>query len=256
MKKNKTMLLLFGLVIFIALIALIFITYFKGRIPSNIFSFVDIGTFMMPKSSIEVNSLNSYGQSFTSNFDNLFMMSIFIPRQSFAKGGELLFRLKRNKADGKDLATLNWKFDQIKFKENSFYVIPPDRESTVDGFHFHFQFPVIHDSKGREFYFSFECPSGPGQGLRLGVWRNLKYYESLSKGKMFLNGEAEDGFLAFRTYNTWEGNAADIFLAILRRLKRDIAFIFFYAIVFLVVICALCVCSLARTDIENIATRT
>lgn len=227
MKKNKFVLLF--LCIFLVLTALVFIISFKDKIPDNIFSFVDIGTHMMPRSSVEVNSLNSYGQSFVSNFDNLYRMSIFIPSQDLNRRGELTFHLKNNKTDNEDLVTLKWKFNQIKFEEKSFYVIPPDRESSDEGFHFHFNFPVISESKNKKFYFFFESPdTKEGGGIKLGIWDRFNYYEGLSGGRAFINHRPIDGFLAFRTYNTWRGNLKKVFSRISARFKTDILFTLVY----------------------------
>lgn len=216
----------------------------KNKVPNNIFCFLDIGTYHIPPQSIEINSSNTCGQSFVSNFDNLFMMSIFIPKQSLNGNGELYFHLKKNKNDVKDLVTLKWKFNQIHFMEKNFYVVPPDRESGEDGFHFHFKFPSIKNSKNEEFYFYFESPdTNDGEGIKLGVWDNRNYYEALTKGTMFINHKPVKGFLAFRTYNTWIGSLPLLINEIKARLLNDKPFFIFYcACLFMIFSCMMITC--------------
>ncbi len=141
MKKAKSIAIV-ALLAFVIMLAA-FVVTIKDKVPNNIFSYLDIGTYKVPSSVVEVNSSNKFGQSFVSNFDNLFMMSVFIPKQDLDREGELIFHLKHNKKDGDDIVTLRWNLNQIKFRKNNFYVIPPDRESTSQGFHFHFQFPPM-----------------------------------------------------------------------------------------------------------------
>lgn len=215
--------------LFLIIILIVFGMLIKDKVPNNIFCFLDIGTYKIPPKSVEVNSSNVYGQSFASNFDNLFMMSIFIPVQNLDGEGELYFHLKNNKDDKVDLAVLKWRLDEIRFKENNFYIIPPDREVTEKGFHFHFQFPVIRGSKNKEFYFYFESPkTKAGEGIKLGVWDSIQYYESLTKGNVFINHKPAKGFLAFRTYNTWQGSTSVLINGIKDRLIKDKLFLVFY----------------------------
>lgn len=227
MRKIK-LLVSFGIFLMIIL-SVVFMVSIKDKLPNNIFCFLDIGTYKAPSKSVEINSSNSYGQSFISNFDNLFMMSIFIPRQNLDSNRELYFHLKKSKDDVKDLVVLKWKFNQIHFKKNDFYVVPPDRESTDKGFHFHFQVPTIKESKNRGFYLYFESPDAKiGEGIKLGVWDNGDYYEALTKGQMFINHRPTKGFLAFRTYNTWAGNPSFLIDEIKTRLLKDKVFLIFY----------------------------
>lgn len=226
--------------IFLIISSVVFTLSIKDKIPNNIFCFLDIGTYRIPPTSVEVNSSNIPGQSFVSSFDNLFMMSIYIPKQILNENRELYFHLKRDEDDSEDLVVLKWRFNQIHFLENNFYVVPPDRESSGKGFHFHFQFPVIKDSKNKKFYFYFESPdSKPGEGIKLGVWNNIDYYEALTEGVMFINHRPVNGFLAFRTYNTWKGSAKDIFNEIYSRFSDDIPFAIFYGCLIFVIFAGL-----------------
>jgi hypothetical protein len=226
MRKNRAILLT-G--IFLIIILIVFGMLIKEKVPNNIFSFLDIGTYRIPPKSIEVNSSNVIGQSFVSNFNNLFMMSIFIPTWDLNRDGQLHFHLKNNKNDTRDLVTLKWKFNEIRFAEKNFYVVPPDRESTERGFHFHFQFAPIPNSKGKEFYFYFDSPdTKPGEGIKVGIWDNIDYYEALTKGQAFVNNKPVKSFLAFRTYNTWVSNISDLVKEIKDRLFQDKQFLIFY----------------------------
>jgi len=240
MKKNKAI-----LITVLALLAIItgFTVFFwriRARIPDNIFSFLDIGTYRVPPSFVEINSANAYYQSFVSNFDNLFIVSIFIPSQNLNSDKELIFSLKSSMDKSQDLVTLKWKFKDIHFKKNNFYIIPPDREETKEGFHFHFEFPPIKNSKNKEFYLYFESPdSKAGEGMRLGFWDNIDSYEGLAKGSLFRDNKPIRGFLAFRTYNTWQGNMKDAIKGIKGRLLLDKSFLIFYMVILLLVIVAL-----------------
>lgn len=235
MKKVKLISLFISIFLIIGLAVSIILI--KDKIPNNKFCFLDIGTYAVPPIFIEVNSSNICGQSFVSNFDNLFMMSIFIPRQNLDSNKELLFHLKNKKDDNKDLVTLKWKYNQIHFKENNFYLVPPDRESTDRGFHFHFQFSPIKDSKNKQFYFYFESPDAkPAEGIKLGLWDNRNYYEALTKGNLFINHQPVKGFLAFRTYNTWDRNPSILRGEIKTRLFKDKPFIIFYSTLLFIIL--------------------
>lgn len=248
-QKNKFIFLFLGLSAAVAL--LIFTALIKKRTPDNIFSFVDIGTYRIPPSSIEVNRYNSCGQSFVSNFSGFFMMSVFIPRQDLDKDGELVFHLRANDVNAPDLVRLSWKFRQIRFQDKSFYIIPPDRESTGEGFHFHFSFAPIWDSAGKEFYFYFESlNTGAGNGIKLGVWDKLSHYEALAKGEFFLNSKPAKGFLAFRTYNTWQGKPSDVFKAVFLRLRQDLSFLYFYAALIISIFFGLILCCARKGKIR------
>lgn len=237
MRKAKAILIL-SIASIICL--MVFIWLIKDKIPNNIFCFLDIGTYRIPPKTAEVNSSNICGQSFVSNFDGLFMISVFIPTQNLNSDKELYFHLKNNKDDKKDLVTLKWKFNELHFKENNFYLVPPDQESSEKGFHFHFQFQPIKDSKNKEFYGYFEATKAElGEGIKLGVWDNIRYYEALTKGSMFINHKPAKGYLAFRTYNTWEGSAKDIFNEICARFSGDVPFTFFYGCLIFVIFAGL-----------------
>jgi len=227
MKKTKIIVLIGH--IFLASILIVLVISIMKKVPNNIFCFLDIGTYGVPPESIEVNMSNTCGQSFVSNFDNLFMMSIFIPSQNLAKDGHLCFHLKKNKDDQNDLVTLKWRINEIRFLSNNFYIAPPDREITDKGFHFHFQFPPIRNSKNKEFYFYFDSPgTRQGEGIKLGLWDNRQYYEALTKGTLYKNNKPINGFLAFRTYNTWIGNPSILMDEIKIRLLKDRPFLIFY----------------------------
>lgn len=236
MKKVKFILPIGTLLI---IISTAFLGLIKDKVPDNIFCLLDIGTYRIPPKSVEVNSSNIYGQSFISNFDNLFMMSIFIPRQDLNREGTLYFHLRRG-MDDKDLVTLEWKFSQIRFAQNNFYVIPPDRESTDKGFHFHFQFPPIGNSKKEGFYFYFDSPgANVAEGIKIGVWDDIEHYEALTEGQMFINNKPEKGFLAFRTYDTWKGGGVDLIKKIADRLDKDRQFFIFYCASLFVILISL-----------------
>jgi hypothetical protein len=157
------------------------------------------------------------------------MVSVFIPRQELKKDTPLIFHLKTSKDDPRDLVTLRWKYSQVSFPRHSFYIIPPDRENTKTGFHFHIQFPVIKEVRGKELYLYFESPAAVGRGLRLGIWKDIATFEGLVKGTLFINHKPAAGFLGFRTYNTWQGGPGELAREIKRRVVADKAFLVFYS---------------------------
>lgn len=229
MKIVRVILLFSSIFLIISLAVLI--SSIKNGMLDKMFYFGDVGTYNIPFKTVEVNSSNIHGQSFTSNFNNLFMISIFIPKQNLNKDTELYFHLKNNRSDNKDLLTLKWNYNQIHSIENDFYLVHPARKSDDEGFHFHFHFPPIKDSKNKEFYFYFESiATRPGEGIKLGVWDNIDYYEALTKGQMFINDKPVKGFLAFRTYNIWVRNFSLLADEIKDRLLKDKAFLIFYCV--------------------------
>ena len=204
----------------------------RPHVPKNIFSFQDIGTYRIPPQSVEVNEETTYGQSIVSNFNNLFMMTIFIPTQNLNKDRTLYFHLKRNKEDSADLIKLKWKFNQISPKKNNFYLIPSEAEITKKGFHFCFQFPVIKNTKYQSLYFYFEAPDAKkGDGLKIGYWDkwyNQNYYEALTAGASHKNHAPMPGFLAFRTFHTVTARGTTLINEIKSRLLKDKAFLIVY----------------------------
>ncbi len=231
-QQVSTKLVLILLFSFLAFSTLIYLKLIKPKMPNNIYSFTDIGTFYTPQKTVEVNKSNHYGQSFVSNFDNLFMMSIFIPKQHHNSQQMLEFHLKKTSTDPNDLVMLKWNFSQLqfkKFKKNNFYIMPPDPGSTSDNFHFHFEFPVIEHAKNESFYFYFSSPDSKiGKGISLGYWPDRKYYDGLRQGSIHHNHIPGEGFLAFRTYHTWRGNIIDVFQTAKSRLLKDTHFLIFY----------------------------
>ncbi|MBI2027235.1 MAG: hypothetical protein HYS98_05480 [Deltaproteobacteria bacterium] len=213
----------------------------KWKVPDNIYSFIDIGTFHVPPQKIEVHQSSNFGQSFVPNFENLFMMSVFIPSQNLNKDQTLIFHLRCKPsedqvASDQDLVTKVWKFREISIKKNNFYTVPTDKENMPQGFHFHFEFPVISDVKNQELYFYFESPdSKPGEGIQIGYWYPRQYYESLTFGAAYSNHQPIEGYLAFRTYHTWKGNFKTLVISVKNRLLTDRVFLIFYGILCVVI---------------------
>lgn len=231
---------IFSVIILIVICLAAFFVAIKDKVPAHMFSFIDIGTYKMPDSYIEVNASTAVGQSFRSHFDNLFMMSVFIPKQDLNRKGELYFHLKGSKDEKEDIAVIKWDCKDIVFKNRDFYTIPPDREISEKGFHFYFKFPVIKESKDRMFYFYFSSPSEKeGKGIRLGVWPKAKYYEALTEGQFFINNKPANGFLAFRAFNTWPGSVNLLFRDIKERFSTDRPFFIFYSLLLSVVLLGL-----------------
>jgi hypothetical protein len=204
----------------------IFAKLILPKVPENIFCFRDLGTHHIPSNFVEVNKSNIVGQTFMPNFDNLFKISVFLSKKDANPDGTLLFHLKKQ-GEREDIIVRSWKVSQIKPDRKNFYQIPPDIK-TPKGFHFHIQFEPIEDSKDKVYYFYFESPQAePGNGIKLGIWKT-KYYEAMKVGARFINHQPVDYFLAFRTFNTWQGDLGGVFEEIRQRLKKDIPFIRVY----------------------------
>lgn len=226
MRRNITPLLL--AVLLCAGIACFAVLY-NDRIPHNIFSFLDIGTYQVPPEAVEINSSSVCGQIFTPNFNNLFMLSFFVPAQNLNRNKKIIFHLTPALDQDKDIVTSTWNYDELAFKKNNFYIVPPDRESGEKGFHFHVQFAPIEESKNKKFYFYLESPGAQeGEGLKVGIWKT-HYYEALTDGSLVLNHINADGYMAFRTYNTIRWNFHALIRTITARLADDKPFLFFYA---------------------------
>ncbi|MDP1853061.1 MAG: hypothetical protein Q8L26_02485 [Candidatus Omnitrophota bacterium] len=234
MTKLKILLLSALFLLIILAIFLIF-PFLRGKLSQEPLYFSDIGSYNIPPDAIEVNVNNSYGQSFMPNFDNLFMVSIFIKKQELDNSKELFFHLKKNKSDKDDLVRIGWRYDQIRYNENSFYLAHPQPDPKKEGFHFYFQFPPISDSKGKEFYFYFDSPQAEaGGGIKIGAWDKRQDYPALVGGSRYLNHAPEKGFIAFMTYHTWRGGPKDLFRQIAARISKDAVFMNFYACLLLI----------------------
>lgn len=212
-------------IIFFLIFCVLFsgILFLWGKASQNPFCFLDIGTHHIPPQSIEINASHSYGQSFVANFNHLFKISIFIFNQSFQKDHALYFRLLE---EGHEIFSREIRFQDIRPAAHDFHAIPPAAEINKQGFHFHIPFPVIQNSKNRNY--SFYLESSEVKGLKIGFWPNKNYYEALTKGNAFLNSTPLHGFLAFRTFHTWEGSPSNIFFTVKTRLLNDKVFFIFW----------------------------
>lgn len=224
MKKIK-FLFLIGIFITLGIIFLAKILK-PGLLPFHPFCFLDIGSHRVPNDAIEIHRENHYGQTFTPNFDGLFMISIFIPKQQILDPNEELHFYLND-------IHLKWKFSEIVPPKHFFYPLPPDSEVTEKGFHFSFQFPVIKETKEKELFFYFESTAPKGKGIKMGLWKDRPYYEALTQATH------EDGFLAFRTFHTLEGSFKENFLLAIHRikvkLKKDLTFTIVYSILLIIV---------------------
>lgn len=214
------------IVVIMLAVAIFFIKAVIVRIPANIFCFLDIGTHRIPQEYIEVNESQVVGQSFIPNFSNLFKISVFLVNENVLPEGKLYFHLREKNAK-KDLYFKELNLSEIRLQRNDFYIVPPEPH-TKNGFHYHIRLPIINDSYLKDYYFYFESPGvPPGKGIKLGIWKT-RYYEALRGGRAFINQQPADCFLAFRTFNTWQGKPSDVFRQIKARLSQDRKFSVFY----------------------------
>jgi len=223
-----------SLFLLLGIIFLVFFITICPYIPKNIYCFLDIGTYRAPSYFIEVNSLQTYGQTFVSNFNNLFKISIFVPPKNL--NSDVFFYLKETPKDKDSLFNLKLSPKDFHPPHYDFYAVPADAEVHPSGFHVHIPFPLIENSKGKIFYFYLECPSCPvGKGLKIGIWKK-PYYEALTKGTAFLNHQEIKGFLAFRTFNTWTSPYSILWKEIQDRLLQDTTFLFMYSSILIVIL--------------------
>jgi hypothetical protein len=175
---------------------------------------------------VELYDGKTLGQTFVSNFDYLFKISVFLSTKIADKDAILKFHLRQEDSD-KDIVFKEWKVSEIKPEKNNFYQIPPDLTSDK-GFHYHIQFNPIRDSQDKKFYFFFETDNvTQDKSIKFGIWKQ-KYYEALRAGNLMVNHKPVDNFLAFRTYNTWQGEILDVIDVIKQRLLLDKGFLYFY----------------------------
>lgn len=226
--KIRVRMIFYGVLVSVCL-GLAFCVFHAHRAGKGILYFADIGTYNVPDAGIEVNRDSSVGQSFVSNFDNLMMISVYVPPQKQPVSGRLYFHLGQ-KGDTPDPVTASWTYDQIRPQEKSFYVVHPARASASDGFHFHISFPVIKEARNKEFYFYFTSPDAlKGEGIKLGFWDIKGDYNALKNGRAYINAIPVDGYMAFRTFNTFIYGRREIFSGIKARLAEDINFIRFWS---------------------------
>ena len=212
----------------------IVIIYVASSLMGNGFSsvhpkmnFLDIGTHHIPPHFLEVNRDNQVEQSFMSNFNGLFRLTLFIPYQQMTSKLNIVLKDENNQA----LFTRSLSSDQITPPSHDFYAVPMDAEITPVGFHFPIIFSPIIDSKGKQFVLTLFSNAPPDKGVRIGYWPSWghsHYYEALTNGSLHINHHDSEGYLAFRTFHTLVSSGTAILQEIKMRLLQDKSFLIIY----------------------------
>ncbi len=128
----------------------------------------------------EICGSYTVGQSFISHYAGLSRIDVFMTTYARRNTQEVTFRLKPDPASPKDIATVTLNAAEIR-----------------DGTYHRFSFPPLPDSRGKTYFFAIESPdSTPGDAIT--AWYSP--LDAYPEGAMYVNGQVQDGDLAFRTY--------------------------------------------------------
>jgi len=131
----------------------------------------------------EIYGTRSVGQTFIASHDGLSRIDVQLATYRRRNTQPIIFHLRSAPYASKDIATITFEAEDVK--DNAYHA---------------FRFPPIPDSQGHSFYFSLESPtSRPGDAITM-------YYspgDVYAEGQMYIQGEPQDGDLAFRAYYTY-----------------------------------------------------
>jgi len=120
------------------------------------------------------------GQTFTCDNNNLTRIDVMLATYKRKNHQDIIFRLKYSPDDAVAIHTEKFSAADV-----------------VDNAYRSFEFPLIPDSNGKMFYFSFESPqSSPGDAIT--VWANKKNH--YKQGSVYINRKKSSGDLRFVTY--------------------------------------------------------
>lgn len=132
----------------------------------------------------EIYGSRSVGQSFVSHYAGLNRVEMLLATYRRRNSGPITFHLKESPSSDEDLITIE--VDAAEIEDNAFH---------------RFSFDPLYDSKGRSYFFSIDAPhSAPGNAIT--IWHSP--YDVYSEGRWYIDGQAKEGDLAFKTYYCYD----------------------------------------------------
>jgi len=128
----------------------------------------------------EIYGSHTVGQTFVSHQARLSGVDVLLATYARENTQLLMFHLKSSPSNADDIVTIT--VDAMAIKDNTYH---------------QFSFSPLPDSRDKSYYFLLESPqSVPGNAIT--IWHSP--YDAYAEGELYINGQKQEGDLAFRTY--------------------------------------------------------
>lgn len=154
----------------------------------------------------------SVGQTFTVSFDNIYSIEVFANNPKLLYESPLLFKLKKQREDLKDIVT-----------------IPFGGKNIGTNFWLRLRFNPIADSRNKTYYFEISTVEATSSGNLEISYSSQDVYPY---GNLFINEQKSDGDLTFRVYYKTSilKFISDSTFDFVDRLRKDQQFVVFYSL--------------------------
>lgn len=128
----------------------------------------------------EIYGSHTVGQTFVSHEARLSGVDVLLATYARENTQPLIFHLRESPSNADDIVTIT--VDAVAIKDNTYH---------------QFSFSPLPDSRDKPYYFLLESPqSVPGNAIT--IWHSP--YDADAEGELYINGQNQEGDLAFRTY--------------------------------------------------------
>jgi hypothetical protein len=155
----------------------------------------------------------SFGQSFISTDNNLYRIDLSTATFSRTNTAPVIFTLKNIPQDTSSIFSIEIPGPDIQ----------NERPTSIE-------FPPIHDSAGKSYYFSIESPEGTS-GNAITVYANDQ--DQYPAGSAYQDSQAVSGDLVFTAYSHENFTFPGVMRDIVSRAAQDVPFLIFWGILIL-----------------------
>lgn len=159
-----------------------------------------------------LNQEKSVGQTFIASFDNIYSIEVFANNPKLLYESPLLFKLKKQRGDLKDIVT-----------------IPFGGKNIGTNFWLRLRFNPIADSRNKTYYFEISTVEATSSG---NLEISYSSQDTYPYGNLFINEQKSDGDLTFRVYYKTSilKFISDSTFDFVDRLRKDQQFVVFYSL--------------------------